>query len=64
VSNPSFFSSVPEYVTNILQGVGRGIRHQNDWCKTFILDANFGALLHYNRNAFPPEFINRIKLIS
>jgi Rad3-related DNA helicase len=51
-------------VTNILQGVGRGIRHQNDWCKTFILDANFGTLLHYNRNAFPPEFINRIKLIS
>mgnify|MGYP003587137124 CR=1 FL=1 len=49
-------------ITNILQGTGRGVRHQKDWCETFILDGNFGNLIHYNRNAFPIEFLNRIKL--
>ena len=22
----------------IRQGIGRGIRHENDWCKTYIVD--------------------------
>ncbi|MEG1141804.1 MAG: helicase C-terminal domain-containing protein [Clostridia bacterium] len=46
-------------VISILQGIGRGVRNENDYCDTFILDANFSDLLK-NPNAFPLEFCERI----
>lgn len=49
-------------IINILQGVGRGVRYDNDWCRTYILDANFGDLYSRNRLAFPNEFKDRISI--
>lgn len=49
-------------IINILQGVGRGVRDDSDWCETYILDANFGDLFTRNRMSFPEEFKNRIIL--
>ena len=45
----------------LLQGVGRIVRNDSDWGITYMLDATFINLLHYNRNYFPPEFLNRLK---
>ena len=51
-------------VLGILQGSGRGIRNENDFCSVYILDACFGDLLNSNRNSFPLEFLKRIALVN
>jgi len=56
--NPSWYQW--KAILNILQGVGRSIRSENDYAITYILDGCFGDLIHYNRKAFPLEFIQRI----
>ena len=48
---------------SILQGVGRGVRNENDWCVTFILDACFQMLFNMSRKVFPPEFVARMAQI-
>lgn len=47
-------------IIEILQGMGRSIRHENDWCKTYILDGCFVDLFKRSQNSFPPEFKDRI----
>jgi len=49
---------------SILQGVGRGVRHEKDYCKTYYLDATLSDLIHKHRNLFPKEFLNRIIPVS
>lgn len=51
-------------ILDIMQAIGRGVRHETDWCVTYILDGCFGDILHYNRKSFPAEFIQRILTIS
>ena len=41
---------------NVVQAVGRGMRHEGDYCETFILDGSFGRLYDRNRSAFPVWF--------
>jgi len=48
----------------VLQGTGRIVRSQTDYGITYFLDGALGDLIHYNRKAFPVEFIQRLKLIS
>lgn len=60
--NPRWYSNTAAIA--ILQGVGRGVRNENDWCVTFIVDACFNQLLQNNRSSFPIEFLNRIQEIS
>lgn len=59
--NPQWY--VDATSISILQGVGRGVRNEKDWCVTFILDGCFNNLLTYCRKMFPEEFINRIQII-
>ncbi len=59
--NPQWYTDAT--AISILQGVGRGVRNEKDWCVTFILDGCFTNLLTYCRKMFPDEFINRIQLI-
>lgn len=47
---------------NILQGVGRSIRNENDWAITYILDASMSDLISSNPKTFPPEFMQRIRI--
>lgn len=51
-------------VISILQGVGRGIRNDSDWCVTFVLDGCFGDLINRNTNMFSNEFIERLKYLN
>lgn len=58
----------PEWYSNttaisILQGVGRGVRNEKDWCVTFVLDGCFTQLLKNSINMFPEQFLRRINVI-
>ena len=47
---------------SFLQGIGRGVRNNKDWCQIYLLDASFISFLSRTR---PPKFVNdRIKIMS
>ena len=48
----------------IIQGIGRGVRYDGDWCVTYILDACFQYLYYSTKNQYPIELQNRIKTIK
>lgn len=47
----------------IIQGIGRGNRHKNDWCVTYIMDNCFGKLYKHTFDEYPKEFNERLKVI-
>ena len=47
----------------IIQGIGRGVRFNNDWCVTYILDASFNQLYNSTKNQYPKELQDRIKIV-
>ena len=47
----------------IIQGVGRGVRYNGDWCVTYILDASFDQLYRSTKDQYPIELQERIKTI-
>lgn len=51
-------------VNSILQGVGRGVRNENDWCETYIIDGTFDNILLNYRNLIPNDFMNRVINVS
>lgn len=51
-------------ISNILQGIGRSIRNEEDWAVTYFLDESFRDLLRRRRSYFPEEVRRRIKIIS
>lgn len=51
-------------ILNVLQGTGRSVRNENDWAITYILDGALSDLIHSNRNAFPIEFMQRLKIVE
>ena len=48
---------------DIIQGIGRGIRYDGDWCVTYIFDACFWNLYINTRDQYPPELQKRINII-
>lgn len=46
---------------NIIQGIGRGNRFDNDWCSIYILDGCFKRLFSYTKNSFPEYITNRFE---
>lgn len=47
----------------IIQGVGRGVRFDGDYCITYILDACFWGLYKSTIEQYPKEFQDRLKII-
>ena len=47
----------------IIQGIGRGVRYNGDWCVTYILDACFMNLYLSTKDQYSEELQNRIKII-
>ena len=47
-------------VRTLVQMCGRGVRHKDDWCKTYILDSAFADLYRKNKRLFPNWFIESI----
>ncbi len=60
--NPAWYSW--KTCVETVQCVGRTIRHEDDYCETYILDACMGDLLRSNRKAFPEEFLQRIVVVD
>lgn len=48
-------------VNFIIQAIGRGVRHENDWCMNFILDSDFGMLLDRCPEFFPRWFTDALR---
>jgi Rad3-related DNA helicase len=47
-----------------VQATGRGVRSDEDYCDTFILDSNFSDLLKYNSHILPRYFTDAIKTLK
>lgn len=47
----------------IIQGIGRGVRYNGDWCVTYILDACFWNLYVSTKNQYSEELQDRINII-
>ena len=48
----------------IIQGIGRGVRNDKDWCVTYILDASFMELYKSTIEQYPEELQDRIEIIN
>ena len=48
----------------IIQGIGRGVRNETDWCVTYILDASFMELYKATIDQYPIELQERIQIIG
>ena len=46
--------------TEIIQGIGRGVRYDGDWCVTYILDGCFTGLYNATKDQYPEEIQKRI----
>lgn len=44
---------------SLIQGIGRGVRNEKDWCETYILDGTLDNILIRHRNLIPEHVINR-----
>lgn len=49
--------------SEIIQGIGRGVRYDGDWCVTYILDACFKQLYASTKDQYSKELQERIKTI-
>lgn len=58
---PYWYNS--ETSNHIIQGIGRGNRHTNDWCITYILDGCFSTLYKATNEQYSIELQNRIKTL-
>ena len=61
-SNPQWY--MWKTVNSLIQGIGRGVRNEKDWCETFILDATLDNILLRHRNLIPNHILNRIQRIK
>lgn len=58
---PYWYNS--ETSNHIIQGIGRGNRHTNDWCITYILDGCFSTLYKATNEQYSKELQNRIRTL-
>ena len=47
----------------IIQGIGRGIRYDGDWCVSYILDACWWKLYLETESQYSDEFKQRLNII-
>jgi len=51
-------------VRSIVQMTGRGVRNKEDWCHTYILDAQFGSnVLKRSKRLFPKWWIEAMEVV-
>lgn len=60
------FETDPKWYTNkmlssLVQASGRGIRSQEDWCVTYILDGGAGYLIKKSKDILPKFFLDRVQ---
>lgn len=58
---PKWYNSTTS--NTVIQNIGRGVRNENDYCETFILDGCFQRLYEQTYWQYPEEIRNRIKVL-
>lgn len=58
---PSWYNSTTS--TEIIQGIGRGVRFNGDYCQTYILDGCFMRLYKETKDQYSPELQARMKFV-
>lgn len=58
---PLWYNS--ETSNQVIQAIGRGNRHKDDWCQTFILDGSFGALFKKTESQYSDELKARMQIV-
>lgn len=58
---PQWYNSTTS--NSIIQSIGRGVRSENDYCTTYILDGCFGALYEQTKDQYPQNIKDRLKYI-
>ena len=53
--DPDWYTTVA--LMHIVQACGRGVRHDNDWCSTYIVDTDAETLIVQNARVLPKWFI-------
>lgn len=53
-----------ETAKTVIQAIGRGIRSDNDWCMTYILDGCFSQLFNKTKDQFPMNIKERLKFFA
>ena len=61
-SNYMWYSS--QASLSIIQGVGRGVRNEHDWCYSYILDGGFGKLYKTTRSMYGNHISSRMITID
>ena len=51
---PGFYDY--EAASSLVQSVGRGMRHEADWCNSYVLDRSAGMLWHKTKDMLPEWF--------
>lgn len=59
---PLWYNSTTSNI--IIQSIGRGVRNENDYCTTYILDGCFTYLYEQTKDQYPDYIQNRIKIIQ
>lgn len=59
---PNWYSY--DCVNKITQGIGRGVRSENDYCSTYILDGCFADLVRRSGNLFSKTISSRFRRIT
>lgn len=59
---PMWYNSITS--NTIIQGIGRGVRSQDDYCVTYILDACFLSLYNSTKTQYPEELQKRIHMYT
>ncbi len=50
-------------IKSLVQASGRGVRSENDWCHTYILDESFGFLFRY-KSQFPKWYVEAVEVVE
>ena len=53
-----------ETMKTIVQSLGRGIRHKDDWCITYIVDGSFENIYDKMEGRISPEIYERFKKVT
>ncbi len=48
-------------MSNLIQASGRGTRSTDDWCVTYIFDANFARVMQQSKADVPSYFLDRVQ---
>lgn len=53
-----------ETIKSVIQSLGRGIRHKNDWCITYVIDGSFCTIYNATKDNLSDDLKNRIQFVT